>query len=373
MGRVTKVAGADASIHLTDSMILNAFGLPVLVLDAENRVVMVNDAAQQFFLRSENAVMGRRLDDLVFADRRLGNLVSRARTHTGAMIDYDVAIRTQPIHARRVDLRAAAIADAPGCVAVVMEPRSIADQISLQQASKQASRAASGIASMLAHEVKNPLSGIRGAAQLMEDALPAEDASLAQLVIKETDRIAAILDQIEVLSDQRSAEKKRENIHHILDHVIAVAGSGLDKGVTLHAAFDPSLPNINANWNQLVQVFLNLVINASEAVPPEGGRIEVKTAYRHGRRIRMLDAEEPIDLPIEISIIDNGLGVRDALRESLFDPFISSIKNGKGLGLALVAKIISDHQGFVSFERIDNLTYFKALLPAWAEQKDGSR
>lgn len=361
---------ANQPATLSARQILDALTQPVLAVGPDNIIVTVNDAAQQFFLRSDKTLVGSALTDILSQDTQIVSLVDRARAVRGSLSDHDVTVQLNPDREARVDVQASVIVEQPDYILVALEPRTIADQMSQQRATQNAARAASGVASMLAHEVKNPLSGIRGAAQLIEDALPAEEAAMAQLIVKETDRIAGLIEQMEVFSDNRPVRYTRENIHHILDHVIAVARSSMGSRVTITARYDPSLPDIRANWSQLVQVYLNLLINAGEAVPADNGHIQVKTSYRHGTHVRPVGEAEPLNLPIEVTITDNGPGVPEALTDTMFDPFVSGKSNGKGLGLALAAKIITDHRGFIGYRRLDLRTQFRTLLPAWLEEQD---
>lgn len=353
--------------NVSDRQLLDAFVQPVLAVGPANQVIMANYAAQQFFLRSEKTLLRQPLAALVGDSADLEQLVDRARSIRSSLSGYDILIQFQPDQAAQVDVQASVILEQPDCVLITIERRTIADQINQQRATQKAARAASGVASMLAHEVKNPLSGIRGAAQLIEDSLPPEEAALSQLIVKETDRIAALVEQMEVFSDDRPVRYTRENIHHILDHVIAVAKSSVGDSVSIKATYDPSLPDIQANWSQLVQVYLNLILNAAEAAPDETGYVQVKTSYRHGTRMRIGLESEPTALPIEVTIIDNGPGVADILVQSMFDPFVSSKKNGKGLGLALAAKIVTDHHGFIGYQRLDGRTQFRTMLPPWID------
>lgn len=242
----------------------------------------------------------------------------------------------------------------------------MADKIDRQMTHRGAARSVTGLAAMLAHEIKNPLSGIRGAAQLLELGASDEDRALTQLIIEETDRIVGLVDRMEVFSDERPVERRPVNIHVVLDRVKAIAANGFAKGVHIVEVYDPSLPMVHANRDQLIQLFLNLVKNAAEAV--EGrpdAEITLTTAYRPGIRVSVPGSSERVSLPLEFRVQDNGPGVAEDLLPILFDPFITTKPNGSGLGLALVAKIVGEHGGIIECDSTPRGTTFRILMPAW--------
>jgi len=216
---------------------------------------------------------------------------------------------------------------------------------------------------MLAHEVKNPLSGIRGAAQLLEQSVPDSERELTTLICEETDRIVALVDRMEAFADGRPIERGPINIHQVLNHVRRISQNGFGKGVRFIETYDPSLPDVHGDRDQLIQVFLNLVKNACE-VPGDGEReIELSTAFRHGLRLAVPGQQAKVNLPLVVSVRDNGHGVPDEIRAHLFDAFVTNKPTGTGLGLALVAKIINDHGGAIEFESEPGRTTFRVMLP----------
>jgi two-component system nitrogen regulation sensor histidine kinase GlnL len=218
------------------------------------------------------------------------------------------------------------------------------------------------MAAMLAHEVKNPLSGIRGAAQLLEQNANSEDRILTRLICDETDRIVGIVERMEMFSD-KPIEREPVNIHRVLERVRRIAQSGFAKSIRFQENYDPSIPPVRGNFDQLVQVLLNLVKNAAEAAPAKGGEITLSTAFRHGLRLSVPGSQNRMKLPIEIAVHDNGPGVAEDIRPYLFDAFVTNKAHGSGLGLALVAKLVDDHGGVVECAEVAKGTKFLVMLP----------
>jgi two-component system nitrogen regulation sensor histidine kinase GlnL len=267
------------------------------------------------------------------------------------------------MNAQNVDAQISPIMDEPGFIIITLRERGIASKLDHQLIHRGAARSVTSMASVLAHEIKNPLSGIRGAAQLVEMNLDSEGRSLTRLICEETDRICALVDRMEVFSDPRPLEPQPVNVHQVIEHAMHVAENGFAKHVTFHEQYDPSIPPVPGDRDQLIQVMINLIKNAAEAVLAEGGEISLTTAYRHGVRVAMPGTRERMNLPLEICVIDNGGGVPEDMRPYLFDPFVTTKSGGTGLGLALVAKIIGDHGGIIECESQPKRTIFRIMLP----------
>ncbi len=248
----------------------------------------------------------------------------------------------------------------------------MADRIDRQLNHRSAARSVTGLAAMLGHEIKNPLSGIRGAAQLLESVVEQDDKELTQLIKTETDRIVKIVDKMEVFSDETPVEFASVNMHSILGHVRRIAENGFANNIKITENYDPSLPDASGSNDQLIQVFLNLIKNASEATSNQKeGEIVLSSAYRSGIRVATPGSKERAALPLEFSVSDNGDGIADEIRAHIFEPFVTTRINGSGLGLALVAKTIERHGGIIECESIKGKgTTFKVLLPAWKENQN---
>lgn len=349
--------------------VLNALPDAILVADRLGGIIFVNLAAEDFFASSSKSLCRFTLFDLLPKDSPLLSLFHQVAQNGAAISEYEVDLGSPKINSRPVDIRVTPVSDYPGYYIITLQEKSIAQAIDRQLTHRGAARSVMGLAAVLAHEIKNPLSGIRGAAQLLETNVPDEDRELTQLICEETDRICALVDRMETFSDHRPIEIQPVNIHQVLEHVRKLATTGFARDIPFTEIYDPSLPAVMGDKGQLIQVFLNLVKNAAEAIDRNQGEITLTSAYRHGIRIAVLGSKERTHLPIEICVIDNGPGVSDDLRPHLFDPFVTTKNNGTGLGLALVAKIIGDHGGIVECESRPRRTLFRVLLPAFTESE----
>jgi two-component system, NtrC family, nitrogen regulation sensor histidine kinase GlnL len=349
---------------------LNALPGPVLCLDPTDTILFANLASEGFFNTSLGYVNERRLTDFLPADSPLIALVREARQQEGSYAEYGVELALLNGHRVVADIVVSALVEHAGWLLVTLQSRSIAHMFNRQMTHQSAARSVVGVAAMLAHEIKNPLSGIRGAAQLLEESAAEDERELTQLICAEADRIVALVDRMETFTDTRTLERRQENIHQILGHVRRIAVNGFARGINLKERYDPSLPDVLANRDKLVQVFLNLVKNAAEAILGDGqtqGEITITTAYRHGVRVALKGSARRVSLPLEVCVIDSGPGAPVELTEHLFDPFVTSKPNGSGLGLALAAKVIGDHGGVIEYLRQAEppRTVFRILLPVY--------
>lgn len=351
------------------SAILNALPDPVLVIGGDDRIVYANNAAELLLRVSLTYMRNRVLADLIPHDSPLLLLVERVRRSQSSMSQHGVRLETPRIGEHLVRIDAAPMVDQPDMVVLAIREQSIAGKIDRSLTHRDSTRSVSAMASLLAHEIKNPLSGVRGAAQLLELSASDEDRQLTRLIIEETDRVVALIDRMEAFTGDTELDRRGPvNIHEVLERVLAIAKAGFATDVRFVEQYDPSLPPVYGNKDRLIQIFLNLVKNASEAVPEDGGEIVVSTAYQHGVRLQAPGSGMPMQLPLVVSIQDNGPGIPDDLRRHIFDPFVSNKAGGTGLGLPLVAKLVGDHGGVIDLDSRPRRTVFRIMLPVAREE-----
>jgi two-component system nitrogen regulation sensor histidine kinase GlnL len=347
--------------------VLGALPLPVFALDGGDAFCFVNAAAEQFFETGAAALTGMGLAEIIPADSPLLALVDQVRNGGITVAGHDVALESPRIGSRSISVDIAPAADAPGTIVVCLQERSIARKMDLQLSQRGVARSVMAMAAMLAHEIKNPLAGIRGAAQILEREARSEDIELTRLIRDETDRIVALVDRLDMFADGMRVERQPVNIHEILEHVRKLAQASFARHCRIREAYDPSLPPVLGNRDLLLQVFINLVKNAAEAVqgaaPGQDGVITLTTRYQHGVRLLLPGSQTRVHLPLVVSVQDNGAGIPEHLKPTLFEPFVTTKPGGRGLGLPLVAKIVDDLGGIVTFTSEPRRTVFAVMLP----------
>jgi two-component system, NtrC family, nitrogen regulation sensor histidine kinase GlnL len=353
----------------TSDAVLDALPHPVVMVSADGSIANANAAAESFFEASVTLLRRHTLRELVPFGSPLLSLVEQVRSRGAAVNEYRVDLGTPRNPGERlVDLHVAPMPERPDHIVVMLQKRTIADKMDRQLTHRSAARSVIALAAMLAHEIKNPLSGIRGAAQLLEQSVGDEDRSLTRLICEEADRIVKLVDRMEVFTDQRPIEREPVNVHAVLEHVKRLTYSGFARHIKFVEEYDPSLPPVLANRDQLIQVFLNLVKNAAEAIGEEAadGEICLSSSFRPGVRLAVPGSKTRVALPLEFCVRDNGPGVPEDLLPHLFDPFVTTKPSGSGLGLALAAKIIGDHGGIIECESQPRRTVFRVLMPIYA-------
>ncbi|WP_370275797.1 two-component system sensor histidine kinase NtrB [Roseovarius indicus] len=346
----------------SDDAIWTSLPVPAVVLDPEDRIARINPAAEGFLMSSARAVTGQPVWDKLAVDAPLEDALARARRDGSPLFVNDVDVGTGDRAPLQCNLQIAPLSGEAGHMVLLISPRELAGRVSQGQSVKSAARSAIGMAEMLAHEIKNPLAGITGAAQLLSMNLSKEDLELTDLIVSESRRIVGLLEQVEQFGNVSAPKLRAMNIHDVLDRARRSAIVGFAADMTVIEAYDPSLPLALGDPDQLLQVILNLVKNASEAAGKAGGTIRLHTYYEQSLRVRRGEGKGKT-LPLQVEIIDDGPGLPPEIAAEVFEPFVSGRENGTGLGLALAAKIISDHDGWISVSSVPGRTVFRISLP----------
>ena len=343
--------------------------LPALLVNIDGLIVEANPAAEIFLNASAKTLRGQPALDRLHIDAPMEEAFARARANQSPLFINDVDVTSGERAPVQCNVQIAPMLDNPGIAMLLISPREIADRLGRSMSVKSSARSAIGMAEMLAHEIKNPLAGISGAAQLLSMGLSAEDQELTDLIVEETRRVVKLLEQVEQFGNLRPPDRRPVNIHDALDRARRSAMVGYGAHMTIVEDYDPSLPATFADPDQLVQVFLNLIKNAVEAAGKTGGTIRLHTFYNQSLRLRQ-KAGPGRAVPLQIEIIDDGPGIKSEIAADIFEPFVSGRENGTGLGLALVSKIITDHEGWISVDSVPGRTAFRVSLPVAKSQKD---
>lgn len=353
-------------------LILKSLPNPVLVVADDGIASYVNDAAEVFFGAGATVLKRHHLREFVPFGSPLLSLVEQVREKAASFNEYGIDLGTPRNGGTRlVDVQVSPVIERQGSVLVMFQERTMARQIDRQLNHRNAARSLSAMAAILAHEIKNPLSGIRGAAQLIESSVTPSDRIFTSLIIEESDRICRLVDDMQQFSNNRPIDSKPVNIHTVLNRVRQLAKSGFAQDIKITEAYDPSLPPVPGDQDQLIQVFLNILKNAVEAAQTGSheAAVSIVTAFRPGVRLSVPGSGAKVNLPLEIRIEDNGPGVPADMLPHLFDPFVTTKKSGTGLGLALVAKIVGDHGGIIECDSQPGKTIFRVLMPLYVEPK----
>jgi two-component system nitrogen regulation sensor histidine kinase GlnL len=374
-GMVKRAPRAPRAPSLDPAHILAALPHAVVVLDENDVICAVNYAAEEFFGSSKALLVNASLSELLPLDNPIFLVIERARQEGLTVAEHALIVDGPRLARRGCSVQAAPLVEIPGLIVLTLQDESAARALDQQMSARNAARSITGMAAILAHEVKNPLSGIRGAAQLLETSVPPQDRELAVLIRDEADRIRAMVERMETFGEKK-LERQAVNIHRVLEHVRKLAGSGFAARIKFVETYDPSLPHVHGNRDQLIQILLNLVKNAAEAIAgtdrPDG-EIHLATGFQHGVRLSASSGRTRANLPLFVAVRDNGPGIPEDIRRHLFEPFISTKATGSGLGLALVAKIVADHGGLIDVDSRPGRTEFRINLPVFEEPAESKQ
>jgi len=345
-----------------DDMIWTSLPVPALILDENDRIVQINPAAEGFLMTSARSMQGQPVWDKLAVDAPIEEALLNARTKSSALFVNDVDVGTGDRAPMQCNLQIAPVSSQPGQMLLLISPRELAGRITQSQSVKSAAKSAIGMAEMLAHEIKNPLAGITGAAQLLSMNLDQDDLELTDLIVSESRRIVGLLEQVEQFGNVTAPKLRAVNLHDVLDRARRSALLGVAAHMTIVEDYDPSLPMAVADPDQLLQVVQGLLKNAAQAAGDRGGKITLHTYYEQSLRVRR-DNGGGKSLPLQIEVIDDGPGLPPEIASNVFEPFVSGRENGTGLGLALAAKIISELEGWISVNSVPGRTVFRISLP----------
>lgn len=366
------ITAADKGRGAVDAMasqILAHMPNPVFILDADNRFVYLNHAAEMFFQSSHIMIVGTQLAGVLPDDSALFSMLSRARSQQVSVADQGVELAGPRVGPKLLNIQISPYGEPPagaGSLIVTIQERALAERLRGQSVFHGAARSISAMAALLAHEVKNPLAGIKGAAQLLQADLPADDQELTRMIVEETDRVTALLDRMEGFAGGASVVLEPVNIHEIIDHCLQIAQASYGAHLQVERIYDPSLPSLVGHRDLLIQAFLNIIKNASE-VTDKNGKLSIITSYARSRRLRSVVGAAQMHVPIQVEIADNGTGIADDIRDHIFDPFVSGKLGGSGLGLAMVASVVTDHGGMVEVDSVPGDTVFRMNFPSAAQ------
>lgn len=334
---------------------LAPFGL--LQVDHRRRIVAANPQAQSILGHSERAMLRRPLSEVVFHDSPLFELIDRSVSARGDMTAHAVVISGPGFTRNRVlDIRLRPVEDG-GAVLALSE---VADH---EAVDSPASVAAFG--RILGHEVKNPLAGISGAAQLLLRKARDDQTGMLEIIQSETKRIERLVSRLSAFELFSSPRLERMNIHELIDRVVAAEKAAYGDSVEIIRLYDPSLPDIEIDQDHMHEALQNLMRNGIEAALPERSdpKLTIQTAFETSFAIAALNPSEPLGRAIRITVEDNGPGISPEHREKLFELFSSSKSGGRGLGLSVVSEIVTAHNGRIKVDSVPGRTRFSIYLP----------
>ena len=344
------------------SQVLASLPNPLFILDSNNCFVYLNQAAEMFFQSSQTILLGISLNSFIPADTPIFSMLKRAKEQSVSVGDQELELSGPKLGLKLVNVQITPFGDMSQHLLVTLQERALAERLRGQLLFQGAARSISAMAALLAHEVKNPLAGIKGAAQLLESGLSDEDRTLTRMIVEESDRVTALLDRMEGFAGGADPRLDPVNIHEVLDHCIGLASASYGAHLSVRRQYDPSLPPVQGHRDRLIQAFINIIKNASEATDNDG-KLIIRTSYSQGRRLSLASSNGGSHVPVQVDLIDNGRGIPDDIRDHLFDPFVSGRIGGSGLGLTRVASVVADLGGMIEVESMLGRTAFRMNFP----------
>jgi two-component system nitrogen regulation sensor histidine kinase GlnL len=355
-------AAKNSNDEATALLLLNALPDAVIAFDATLAIHFANQAAQEFFVLGRKQLLEKNLKDLLGMNNALlEHLEAVVRQKKGVTL-HDIALHGRSVHSVTILALEQHTAPEQGdlfLMTIKQQPFQLADE--WNEKTKYSLKSSRMIAQMLAHEVKNPLAGIHGAAQLLASSkLNEDDTELAHLIAREAVRIQKLVDKFNIFYDVPPDHYKTINLHQVLTYVAKMATMTYGDDVEFVESYDPSLPEMRGNFDYLVQAKLNLIKNAAEAFKNKKGKISIRTFYDTAAAVHPDRLEK---LPLCIEIEDNGQGMDSETIRRIFEPYFTTKPQGQGLGLPIVSKIVDDHGGVIGVTSKPGKTVFRLSFP----------
>ena len=345
--------------------ILNELRTPVFLVNNDNNIVYLNAIGEEFFGHSSNLIIGNSLYNLIPKDSPVSNLLTRVRKFKHGLTEESLDFSNINFPDRKVRAHIVPLSFDNNHIMIQLSELTVSEMFQSQRINTKISKSFSCMIDMLMHELKNPLAGIKGASQLIESDLNSDKnvKELTTLINVESDRIVSLLNRMEQINNNNVTDDYQFlNVHEVLNHCKQVAQNSFGSNIQFIESFDPSLPDFFANEDLLIQILLNILKNSCEA-SLDNGKIKIKTSFNSDKKISFSHEEIPISLPLQLEFIDYGEGISKNLLPNIFDPFVSSKKDGKGLGLSIVASGLNDMGAVIDVFSSPGLTNFCINFP----------
>ncbi|QQR79750.1 MAG: PAS domain-containing protein [Deltaproteobacteria bacterium] len=351
---MTKKSSKKGSIlKLRWEEIFNSFGEGLMILNEELHLVGINPTAEQLIGTSADQLLGYTLEQAFPENEKTIRLLENSFEEGGGANLREVSWMNRKREHLTIDLLSTPLINDDGVwMGWIVAIRDLTPLKKLQEEIRRADRLATmgTLASGLAHEIKNPLGGIRGAAQLLQrDKLSEESQEYLQIIIKESDRVNHLITELLTFAKPKNLQMVPVNLNELLDATISLESLRTEKKTKFIREYDPSIPPVLADPNSLKQVLINMIKNASEALPDKGGEIRIRSRIDNNYKIRESMGERSSRMVVA-EIMDNGVGIPKENLEKIFTPFFTTKDQGHGLGLAMSQRIINEHGGFLRME-----------------------
>jgi two-component system nitrogen regulation sensor histidine kinase GlnL len=335
---------------------------PAFLLNNDNEIKLANPLSQQYCETSLSRLVGQKLSSYIGPNSAVFEVLNKVSSNSSAIVKFDVPVNWKNKGNQVFDMYAVSVETGLSNL-ILFHPKRLKSKMEQALLKQNSIKSVSAMGSVLSHEIKNPLASITGASQLLESSNVKNKKTLIAIILEEAKRIENILDRVQLLGEVNRLDFVTLNIHDVIDKVKRSASQGYGSHVVFEEHYDPSIPDVNGDFDLLTQAFHNIIKNSCEAVGKKGGRIVIKTSFYSGLALGS-SGQKSKKLQLMITISDNGPGISKNILDDIFDPFSTTKIGGSGLGLSLVSKIIAEHGGFVDLDDLSQGACFKVYLPA---------